>query len=194
MSISTKTGDSGKTALLGGTRVSKADPRVEAYGTLDELSSVMGFARSICGNEKIRDATKSIQRELFTVSASLAADRKKVKEKDPAAGMTAEMVDALTRQVVEIENLEGILGDWALPGEDRVSAAYDVARTVCRRAERAIVRLHEAGETVDPLALAYVNRLSDLLWLFGRFVEKESGVDSRLRGDDDRGPNWSRAW
>jgi cob(I)alamin adenosyltransferase len=193
MSISTKTGDLGKTALVGGTRVSKADPRVEAYGTLDELSSVMGFARSICRNEKIREATKAIQKELFTVSASLATDRSKTKKKD-APGVTQEMVDALTRQVGEIESLEGILGDWALPGEDRVSAAYDVARTVCRRAERSIVRLQDGDEAVDPLALAYVNRLSDLLWLFGRLVEKEAGVDARLRDDTKDGPNWSRAW
>ncbi len=190
MSISTKTGDAGKTALVGGTRVSKADPRVEAYGTLDELSSVMGFARSICPIEKIREETKAIQKEIFTVSASLASDR--VKER--SSHVTAEMVEALTRQVEEIEAMEGILGDWALPGEDSVSAAYDVARTVCRRAERSIVRLQDAGEAVDPLVLAYVNRLSDLLWLFGRFVEKESGVDARLRDGEKGGPNWSRAW
>jgi cob(I)alamin adenosyltransferase len=104
------------------------------------------------------------------------------------------MVDSLTNEVSEIEKMEGILGDWALPGEDTVSAAYDVARTVCRRAERVIVRLRDSGEKVDPRVLEYVNRLSDLLWLFGRFIEKESGVDSRLRGGDKGGPSWSRAW
>jgi cob(I)alamin adenosyltransferase len=188
MSIATKRGDKGKTSLAGGKRVSKADPRVEAYGTLDELSSVMGFARSICRSEKIREATKAIQKELFIVSASLASAKKK------SARVSREMVDALTRQVEEVESIEGILGDWALPGEDSVSAAYDVARTVCRRAERAMVRLRDSGKAVDPLALAYVNRLSDLLWLFGRFVEKESGVDARLRNGDHEGPRWSRAW
>jgi cob(I)alamin adenosyltransferase len=104
------------------------------------------------------------------------------------------MVDALSRQVTEIEAIEGILGDWAIPGESTVSAAYDVARAACRRAERAIVRLRESGGSVDPLVLAYVNRLSDLLWLFSRLVEKESGVDARLRDDEHRGPNFSRAW
>lgn len=185
MSISTKTGDKGQTALIGGKRVSKGDPRIEAYGSLDELGSVLGFARSICGNEKVREATKRIQKELFTVSASLSGGE---------SGLTKEMVDALTKQVNEIEAVEGILGDWALPGENTVSAAYDVARTVCRRAERVVVRLGDEGGAVDALALSYLNRLSDLLWLFGRYVEKEAGVDSRLRGGEHGGPNWSRAW
>jgi cob(I)alamin adenosyltransferase len=184
-SISTKTGDKGETGLIGGRRVSKADPRIEAYGSLDELGSVLGFARSICRTERVREATKRIQKELFTVSASLTGGQ---------SGLTQAMVDSLTNEVSEIEKMEGILGDWALPGEDTVSAAYDVARTVCRRAERVIVRLRDSGEKVDPRVLEYVNRLSDLLWLFGRFIEKESGVDSRLRGGDKGGPSWSRAW
>jgi cob(I)alamin adenosyltransferase len=185
MSISTKTGDSGQTGLIGGQRVSKGDLRVEAYGTIDELGSVLGFARSICSNAKIHEATKTIQKELFTVSGSVTGG---------ASGLTKEMVESLTAQVNEIEALEGILGDWALPGENTVAAAYDVARTVCRRAERVLVRLLDGGERVDPLALAYVNRLSDLLWLFGRYVEKEAGVDSRLREGEKGGSSWSRAW
>lgn len=190
MSIATKTGDEGETGLVGGKRVSKAHPRVEAYGAIDELSSALGFARSICRSARVGGATKAIQKDLFTLSGSLA---------NPAPGeasarVTPEMVDALTIQVDEIEAIEGILGDWAIPGENTVSAAYDVARTGCRRAERAIVRLREGGESVDPLVLAYVNRLSDLLWLFGRLVEKESGVDARLRDDEHQGPKWSRAW
>ena len=140
----------------------------------------MGFARSICPNERVREATKSIQKELFEVSASL--------EK----GVRAETIDRLTKQVEEIEKVGGIIGDWALPGENTASAAYDVARTVCRRAERVLVRLRESRGKVDESVLAYVNRLSDLLWLFGRLVEKEAGVDSRLR--EGEGPNWSRAW
>lgn len=190
MSIATKKGDRGQTSLVGGRRVSKGDPRVEAYGVLDELSSVMGLARSICRYEKVAEATKAIQKELFTVSASLAT---------PATGegkgtnrVTQPMVDGLTRQVEEIEAIEGILGDWALPGEDTVSAAYDVARTVCRRAERAAVRLYDDVDGIDPLTIAYINRLSDLLWLFGRLVEKQAGVDSKLR--DGEGPSWSKAW
>ena len=185
MSISTKTGDQGETGLIGGQRVSKGDLRIEAYGTIDELGSVLGFARSICGSVKIRDATKTIQKELFTVSASLTGG---------SSGLTQEMVDSLTNQVQEIESMEGVVGDWALPGENTASAAYDVARTVCRRAERIVVRLRSQGEKVDPLVLAYVNRLSDLLWLFSRLIEKEAGVDARLRDGEKGGPSWSRAW
>ena len=131
-SISTMRGDAGETSLAGGVRVSKASNRVEAYGTIDELGSVLGFARSICAEAKIREATKTIQKELFTVSAAITGGQ---------SGLTKEMVDSLTTQVNEIESMEGILGDWALPGENTVAAAYDVARTVCRRAERVIVRL-----------------------------------------------------
>jgi cob(I)alamin adenosyltransferase len=185
MSISTKTGDQGETGLIGGQRVSKGDLRIEAYGAIDELGSVLGFARSICGSEKIREATKTIQKELFTLSGALTGG---------ASGLTPEMIEALTRQVETIESQEGILGDWALPGENTAAAAYDVARTVCRRAERVIVRLSSEGEKVDPLTLAYVNRLSDLLWLFSRSLEKEAGVDSRLREGGKGGGSWSRAW
>jgi len=187
MSIATKKGDKGKTSLIGGRRVSKGDLRVETYGTLDELGSVMGFARSICEHERVAEATKAIQKELFIVSASLASEDAKQTNR-----VTQEMVDALTTQVEEIEAVEGILGDWALPGEHTVSAAYDVARTVCRRAERAAVRLRDEDKKVDALAIVYINRLSDLLWLFGRLVEKEAGVDSKLR--DGEGPGWSKAW
>jgi cob(I)alamin adenosyltransferase len=191
MGISTKKGDKGQTGLIGGRRVSKGDLRVETYGTLDELGSVMGFARSICRHEKVAEATKAIQKELFTVSASLATSERGEDDKK-AHRVTRDMVDALTKQVEEIESLEGILGDWAIPGEHTVSAAYDVARTVCRRAERTLVRLHDEGEGVDPLVMSYINRLSDLLWLFGRLVEKDAGVDGKLR--DGKGTGWSKGW
>jgi len=122
------------------------------------------------------------------VSASLASPEGDKKTNR----VTQDMVDALTKQVEEIEAIEGILGDWAIPGEHTVSAAYDVARTVCRRAERVLVRLHEEGDGLEPLVIAYVNRLSDLLWLFGRLVEKDAGVDGKLR--DGQGTGWSKAW
>ena len=192
MSIATKSGDGGKTALIGGERVSKADLRVEAYGTIDELNSLMGFARSICVDAEVRDLTKAIQRELFAVSGSVANPSSGRKE---TPYVTAEMVEALTAQVERIESMEGILGDWSLPGEHSAAAAYDVARTVCRRAERCVVRLAESGEDIGPPeVVAYLNRLSDLLWLFGRLLELRAGVDARLRDDEHSGPKWSRAW
>jgi cob(I)alamin adenosyltransferase len=192
MSIATKHGDGGETGLIGGGRVSKADARVEAYGTIDELVSAMGFARSICGDAEVRELTKTIQRELFTVAGSVANPSSE--EAAPVTYVTPEMVEALTAHVNRIESLEGILSDWSLPGEHAAAAAYDVARTVCRRAERCVVRLAEGGEPVNEHVVPYLNRLSDLLWLTGRLLELRSGVDARLRGDEDGGPRWSRAW
>ncbi|MDQ3799740.1 MAG: cob(I)yrinic acid a,c-diamide adenosyltransferase [Acidobacteriota bacterium] len=191
-SIATKTGDKGKTALIGGGRVSKADLRVEAYGTIDELGAQMAFARSICGDEGVNELTKSIQRELFMVSGSVAnpnfADA-------PKPYVTPEMIDRLTAEVARIEQMEGILSDWSLPGDVSSAAAFDIARTVCRRAERCVVRLQETGEAVDAQVITYLNRLSDLLWLVGRLLELQAGVDSRLRDDEQhKGNKWSRAW
>ena len=105
------------------------------------------------------------------------------------------MVEELTKQVYEIEAIEGLLSDWSLPGEHSAAAVYDVARTVCRRAERCVVRLMESGEKVEPNTLAYLNRLSDLLWLFARKIEVGAGVTNSLREMNTKsGPKWSRAW
>ena len=191
MSIATKRGDGGQTGLIGGSRVSKADLRVEAYGTVDELNASLGFARSICSKEEIRSAVHEIQKTLFRVGSALATPPECLK---PIATLTAEDVDWLTEQVHAIEGREGILSDWSLPGAYAESAAFEVARTVCRRAERAIVRLVESGAEVQPQAVPYVNRLSDLIWLFGRQIELEAGVDSRLRDEQHKGARWSRAW
>jgi cob(I)alamin adenosyltransferase len=188
MSIATERGDGGQTSLLGGLRVSKADPRIEASGGIDELISALGFARSIAANAEICNLTKTIQRELFRVGSGL----------DTPPGGRAEpevsdaMVDHLTEHVHRIEGMEGLLTDWSLPGEDTAAAAYDIARTVCRRAERAAIGAAGAGAIVEPNALRYLNRLSDLLWLFSRLIEREAGADSRLR--QEGGSRWSRAW
>lgn len=191
MSIATKHGDTGQTSLIGGMRVSKGDLQVEAYGSIDELISVMGFARSICEDAEVRDLTKTIQRELFAVSSAVATEPDKRKGASP---ITNEMVEALTAQVHRIEAIEGILADWSLPGEHTAAAAFDVARTVCRRAERLVVRLAESGGEPYLQVIAYLNRLSDLVWLFGRLLELRAGVDARLRDDAHGGPKWSRAW
>ena len=191
MSIATKTGDTGSTGLAGGSRISKADLRVEAYGAVDELNSSLGFARSICNHAEIAGWTEEIQKTLFRVGGSLAAAPEARKGKPI---MLAEDVDRLTQLVYKIEATEGILADWSLPGAHRESAAYEIARTICRRAERASVRLLESGEEVSAEVLAYLNRLSDLIWLFGRLIELTAGIDARLRDDSKAGPNFSRAW
>jgi cob(I)alamin adenosyltransferase len=191
-SISTTGGDRGETSLAGGVRVSKASLRVEAYGTIDELNSSLGWARSICDDPEIAALTRSIQQDLFKVGSALATPPESPKAQVPIDNL---LVDRLTAEVHRIEALEGILGDWSISGEHRAAAAFDVARTICRRAERAIVRLEETGAAVLPAILAYVNRLSDLLWLFGRKLERDAGVSSSLRESTGKAGNrFSRAW
>jgi cob(I)alamin adenosyltransferase len=191
MSIATKRGDSGQTGLAGGIRVSKADLRVEAYGTVDELNATLGFARSLCTDSGIASSVHDIQKTLFRVGSALATPPESPKAPPQ---LSAEDVDRLTDQVHAIETREGVLSDWSLPGAHPESAVFEVARTVCRRAERAIVRLVEAGAVVHPQTVPYINRLSDLIWLFARQIELEAGVDSRLRDDQHKGARWSRAW
>ena len=189
MSIATTRGDTGQTSLAGGMRVSKTHPRVRTYGDIDELISSIGFARSICRDEEIAARAKTIQRELFKVGSAIATptDSRKAGPQIPDS-----MVDALTAEVHRIEAIEGMLSDWSIPGEEPASAAFDVARTVCRRAERLVVDLVESGNDVQPNVLRYLNRLSDLLWLFGRLIEHRLGLDAKLR--ENAGPRWSRAW
>jgi cob(I)alamin adenosyltransferase len=191
-SISTMRGDSGETSLAGGVRVSKASARVDTYGTIDELNSILGFARSICEDEAVAAFTKSVQQDLFKIGSSLATPTESPK---PQIVIEPVLVDRLTAEVHRIEGIDGILADWSIPGEHRAAAAFDIARTVCRRSERALVRLQEAGAVVQPAMLAYVNRLSDLLWLFGRKLELDAGVSGSLRDVTGKAGNrFSRAW
>lgn len=199
MSIATKTGDTGGTSLIGGRRVSKASLRVEAAGTVDELNAALGLARSLCSHAAVRQRTEAIQRTLFRVGGSLATP---AADRSSTPALTAADLDTLTAQVHEIEGIHGILADWSLPGAHPESAAFELARTICRRAERCAVRLNESpecdpaagGHSLQPEIIAWLNRLSDLLWLFGRWIEHDAGVDSRLRDANSPRPNWSRAW
>jgi cob(I)alamin adenosyltransferase len=189
MSVSTLRGDGGTTRLISGEEVSKDDPRVEAYGAIDELVSALGMARSICEDEDVCDLTARLQRELFEVCTALADSLEEL-----AGTFPADKVEALTEEVHRIEGMDGILGDWALPGAHPAAAAFDVARTVCRRAERQVVRLAAFQKALDGQVVPYLNRLSDLLWLMGRLVEKRTGVNGALRNGAHRGSTWSRAW
>jgi cob(I)alamin adenosyltransferase len=165
MSIATKRGDGGQTSLAGGIRVSKSNLRVECYGTIDELKSQMGFARSICNDQELCDATKAIQKDLFKVGSAIATPPESSK---PIPEITPAMLQVLDDQVKRIEAIEGVLKDWSVPGELPDGSAFDVARTICRRAERIAVRLTEAGTLNNPNILAYLNRLSDVLRPFAR--------------------------
>ncbi len=195
MSIATKGGDRGTTGLAGGIRISKDDLRVETYGTVDELNTFLGFARSICQQQDICEWTETIQRTLFRVGSALATPPES--RKTPPI-ITQDDVDYVTDLVYKIEATEGILADWSLPGADKESAAYEMARTVCRRAERLVIRFQntspEGVTLVVPEVIMYLNRLSDAIWLFGRLIEVRAKVDARLRPEDKQGPNFSRAW
>jgi cob(I)alamin adenosyltransferase len=191
-SIATTRGDSGETSLVGGVRQSKAAPRVDAYGNVDELIASLGFARSISADEEIDSLTERIQCELFQVGAALATP---AESRTPAAPIAPEMVDRLTAEVHRLEALPGLTSDWSVPGRHAAGAAFDLARTVCRRAERRVVGLLDSGEPIEPLIVAYLNRLSDLLWLIGRKLELEAGVNGSLRAITGKAGNrWSRAW
>ena len=191
-SISTTRGDGGETGLAGGIRVSKASLRVEAYGNVDELNAALGFARSICDDADTRDLSKRIQRELFTIGSALATPPHSPKSQ---VSVPTEMVEALTADVHRFEAIDGVLTDWSISGELTTAAAFDVARTVCRRAERGVVRLAESGEAIPPATLAYLNRLSDLLWIIARKLERDAGVSGSLRDITGKAGNrFSRAW
>ena len=190
MSIATERGDDGTTSLVGGRRVSKADVRVELCGCLDELVSQMGFARSICDHVEARALLEDLQQQLFLVSEEAATGWG---ESSPSL-VTDAHVGALTRHVHRFEALPAVIDDWVLPGAHPAAAAIDVARTICRRAERSCVRLREHGEMLGTHTVPFVNRLSDLLWLLGRIVEQAAGVDGRLREASQGEPRWSRAW
>ena len=174
MSIATKTGDNGTTALMFGKRVPKTHIRVEAYGTVDELNSVLGIARASGIEPFIAEAIFSIQKELVTLMGELAVaheDRERY-EKSGYEFVKAPMVDHLTGLVDDLEKNHKIsFKHWATPGATPGAAALDLARSVCRRAERRVIEIAEIGEAVNPEIVRYLNRLSDLCWLYARFIE-----------------------
>jgi cob(I)alamin adenosyltransferase len=181
VSIVTKTGDDGSTALMYGRRVPKNHPRVETYGTVDELNAALGLARATAKDNFIRDPLPTIQNDLVTLMGELAVASEDLSRyvKDGYSvvvpGMTVKL-DALVREV-EVQSVS--FKGWATPGATMNSAALDMARTVCRRAERRVCALKEAGEPLNPEIVIYLNRLSDLLWLFARWVEAQAGSSKK---------------
>lgn len=171
MSVSTRKGDGGSTSLRGGKRVSKADPRIGFYGAVDELGSHIGFARSLCQDAEVAGWLEAIQRDLFKVGGAVGAERA---QDTPAQDLDQRLVGVLDEHVRRVEAAGGIPKDWAFPGALPAAAALDVARTVCRRAERSAVELTESGVLSSPPVLAYLNRLSDVLWLFARLLESRA--------------------
>ncbi|HZF02085.1 MAG TPA: cob(I)yrinic acid a,c-diamide adenosyltransferase [Methylomirabilota bacterium] len=178
MSIVTKTGDSGTTALMYGRRVPKNHPRVEAYGTVDELNAALGLARATTKENFIRDNLFSIQKDLVTLMGELCVQPEDLPRyvKDGFSLVTSEMTAKLEKLVKEIESQNVSFKGWATPGATENSAALDVARTICRRAERRVCDLKDTGELKNDEIIIYLNRLSDLLWLFARWAEANSSA------------------
>jgi cob(I)alamin adenosyltransferase len=170
MSIVTKHGDRGTTGLMYNRRVSKCHPRVEAYGVVDELNAAIGQARATAADDYVREQLEGIQRDLVVLMGELATVEDDLPRyvKDGHGLVTAGMTARLDGLVEEIEAAKVFAKGWALPGANAGSAALDVARTICRRAERRVCSLHEADQLKNPEILVYLNRLSDLLWLLAR--------------------------
>ena len=160
-----------------GRRLSKSDPRVEAYGCVDELSAALGLARSIATDEFLADQILGAQKELIVVMGELAtasSDHERY-AKDGFHLTTTEMVDRITSVVFDLEKDKSLYPkDWVIPGGTTISAALDFARTTCRRAERQIAAFSAVEKDFNPEILRYLNRLSDLCWILGRYAEKRA--------------------
>jgi cob(I)alamin adenosyltransferase len=175
MSIVTKTGDQGETSLMYGRRVAKSDPRVDAYGCVDELNAALGLARSLCQQPFVAEQILAAQKDLITVMGELATAREDIDRyvKDGFKLTTAEMVDRLASVIFDLEKDKSLYPkDWVIPGGNTVSAALDLARTTCRRAERRVSGLMSEDIAFNAEIVRYLNRLSDLCWILARYAEK----------------------
>ena len=167
MKIYTRTGDQGKTSLVGGQRVSKACARLESYGTIDELCSQIGLLVTYCKNEHDRQFLTDIQYQLFVVGGYLATDVSQ-HEVRPGNQVTEDVITDLEKEIDAINATLPPFRCFILPGGCRAAALCHVCRTVCRRAERRILALCEEGAEVNANVIAYVNRLSDYLFTLAR--------------------------
>jgi len=173
VSIVTRTGDKGTTAVMYGRRVSKGHPRVEAYGTVDELNSALGLARATATHDSLREHIVAIQGDLVLLMGELATAVEDLPRyvKDGYTLVTSALTHKLDAAIKDIESKGVALNGWATPGGTMNSAALDVARAVCRRAERRVVVLQESGQLHNSEIIIYLNRLADLLWLMARWDE-----------------------
>jgi cob(I)alamin adenosyltransferase len=176
MSIATKTGDNGTTALMYGRRVPKNHPRVEAYGAVDELNAALGLARATAKENFVGDNLLAIQKDLVILMGELAVASEDLERyvKNGYSLVTPAMTTKLDALVKEIEAQNVSFKGWATPGATPNSAALDVARTICRRAERRVCDLQTVGDFHNAEIIIFLNRLSDLLWLFARWVETQT--------------------
>lgn len=177
MKIYTRKGDRGETSLFGGGRVPKDHRRVEAYGTVDELNSVLGQALTLVTDDAVRRRLGAVQHDLFALGAELSAPPPADGRRRPETpGVPSGRVDEMEAWIDEAHEELAPLRAFVLPGGASAAAALHVARTVCRRAERAVTPLVREGG-VDPEIVRYLNRLSDTLFAFARLENLRAGVD-----------------
>lgn len=172
MKIYTRTGDKGKTSLIGGTRVEKSDVKVEAYGTVDELMSNLAVVRDNTNDDDLKDAIITIQNRLMTIASHLASGTSEARAKMPQINAAdikflEDNIDKMDEEIPELSN-------FILPGGHPLSSYIHVSRAVCRRAERNMLRI-KGFASECPMSLMYVNRLSDYLFTLARFVLFRSG-------------------
>lgn len=172
MKIYTKKGDSGDTSLFGGERVSKSSERIDAYGTVDELNSFVGLAASYELSDKGTEYIRKVQEMLFILGADLATPPSK---KARINRITEEDIRFLEEAIDELEEELETLKNFILPGGSQSGATLHIARTVCRRAERATVQCKETDDISD-VALKFLNRLSDFFFVLARYENKQAGV------------------
>ncbi|WP_221394469.1 cob(I)yrinic acid a,c-diamide adenosyltransferase [Dyadobacter sp. NIV53] len=174
MKIYTKTGDKGTTSLIGGTRLSKAHVRIDAYGTVDELNSYIGLLGDQPVNIKRKDLLKEIQDRLFTIGSHLASESDKSRKILP--DLLEDDIVLLEKAMDEIDRQVPALRAFILPGGHESVSFGHVARTVCRRAERAVIHLQQ-GEEVEDIVIRYLNRLSDYLFMLCRIMTLDLGIE-----------------
>jgi len=175
--IYTKTGDLGQTSLLGGTRVPKSNERVEAYGTIDELNSFLGLLRDQPINERYQQILLQIQENLFVAEARIAADPELHHNYLPE--LNEQEILFLEEEIDEMNKSLEDLSHFILPGGYAPASLCHVSRTVCRRAERAVIRLSKINQE-DEIIIRYLNRLSDYLFVLARKTAKDAGADETL--------------
>jgi cob(I)alamin adenosyltransferase len=178
MRIYTRSGDDGTTGLLFGGRVSKADPRCEAYGAADHAVSVMGMARALTSDDRLKTMLLQTQREMFTVSAELATDIQNQEQfRSTFRAISASETERLEQWIDELKASVELPPKFIIPGASQASSAMDMARTAMRNAERRIVDLMEQGMLANIEVLHYVNRLGDLLFMMARYEDRDLPFD-----------------
>ena len=173
MKIYTKTGDKGKTSLYGGKRTTKDSLRIEAYGTIDELNSALGITRALRPDIELDEILKKLQNDLFVLGADMATPLGAKSQNVPRIG--ERQITALERTIDSFDSRLQPLSSFVLPGGSQIASQLHLARTICRRAERLVVKLSRK-EKIGPRCIIFLNRLSDLLFVLARFANHIDGT------------------